>query len=459
MNESFIYRQDTIAAISTGNAPGAIGILRLSGPGVLCLLDKHCLDSQKQSFQFETRPREAIYCNLIDAKSQIVDDIVAIFYKNPYSYTGEDLAELNLHGNPILLRRALQMFTEAKDCRPAEPGEFTLRAYRNNRMDLIQAEAVHRIISARSDMELEAGRKNLYGELSRQLSLFRSAIIHLKAETAAEVDFSEEDLTFASKAARVDQINGILSSIDQLLERGARTEKLRHGFQVALVGVPNAGKSSLLNAILGWDRAIVAPLAGTTRDYISEEILLDGISVRFVDTAGLRKTVDHIEAQGMQFAKQIMQQSHLVLHLIDGAQDPYDLPDLNIDSKIVYILNKIDLSDHREFYLEQLGDVNLISLSCKTRDGLNNLHELLKMEIFKGQREQDPLLLEDRHRYHFIEIKKSLFNVLQLWDEGAPDEIVAMEIDRALDGTGQITGRIDTEEVLGRIFSVFCVGK
>lgn len=483
---------DTIIAISTAPGTGAVGMVRISGPDVLEVLRRHCRGPvSKRAPDFHEHPRCAFLCGVFrsetaanassesrtarDANERDAGDGAAIdeglvtYFSGPNSYTGEDTAELTMHGNPLILQEIVGALLEAsakidlRPLRPAGPGEFTRRAYLNGRLELTRAEAVHRIITARSRLELAASRKNLYGEVSRLVSRFRSAIIHLKAETEAEVDFSTEDLTFESLDARKARVRDLVSQLDTLIERGRETERLRAGIQVALVGVPNAGKSSLLNRMLGWDRSIVSPVAGTTRDYVSEEMQLDGVFLRFVDTAGLRATEDKIEEAGVRLSQRTMQQSQLVLHIIDGERDVYEFPQLDSPGAIVHVFNKLDLRDaYAEFaqYRERVGEDAHVSVSCENGAGFDLLRAKIRELLFQNQDVvENPLLLEDRHRYHFTHVRDSLAKVLELWNQGAPDEITALEIDRALEHTGAVAGRIDNEEVLGRIFSVFCVGK
>lgn len=466
---------DTIVAVSTAPGTGAVGMVRISGPGVLEVLRRHCRTAHEnqKTPDFSSHRRKALFCRIYadddqSADSQPIDEGLVVFFAGPNSYTGEDTAELTVHGNPLILQEIIAAVLEQSaesECpvRPAGPGEFTRLAYLNGRLELTRAEAVHRIVTARSKLELAASRKNLYGELSRLVSRFRSAIIHLKAETEAEVDFSTEDLTFESLDARKSRVRDLVSQLERIIERGRETERLRAGFQVALVGVPNAGKSSLLNRMLGWDRSIVSPVAGTTRDYVSEEIQLDGVELRFVDTAGLRETEDLVEEQGVRLSRRTMQQSQLVLHIIDGEREPYAFPELETEGVVIHVFNKQDIRDaYLEFpkYRDKIGEDMRVSVSCTTGAGFEELRTLLRKIVFQNPEiAEDPLLLEDRHRYHFVHIKNSLKKVLELWDQGAPDEITALEIDRALEHTGSVAGRIDNEEVLGRIFSVFCVGK
>lgn len=452
-------------AAATASGSAAIGVLRLSGPETLAILARHCRKiSADVAPDFASAPRRAIFCRIVDASGAPIDEALVIYFAAPASYTGEDSAELSLHGNPLLLRKAIEAMlsasvAEGRSLRPAGPGEFTRRAYLNGRMDLTRAEAVHRVVTARSEIELEASRKNLYGELSRLTARFRSALIHLKAETEAEVDFSTEDLTFESREARQARVRGLIAQIDELLRRGRETERLRHGFQAALVGAPNAGKSSLMNRMLGWDRSIVSPIAGTTRDYVAETIQFEGAELRLVDTAGLRDATDVIEEQGVRLSRETMRRSQIILHVIDGALPPYPFPHLEDAPLVVHVFNKIDVADVRPAYRDQVGSAPSVAISCATGAGIDELRGMLRELLLGNTPQPDVLLLEDRHRFHFLHIKSSLERVLELWGQAAPDEITALEIDRALEHAGAITGRIDAEEILGRIFSIFCVGK
>ncbi|MCB1326423.1 MAG: tRNA uridine-5-carboxymethylaminomethyl(34) synthesis GTPase MnmE [Spirochaetales bacterium] len=453
---------ETIVAISTGAGPAAIGVVRMTGPGVADCLSRHCRTPDGRRIEFQSRAREQVLCDLIDDDTDVIDRALVTFFPGPHSYTGEDVAEFSLHGNPILLRAFVDAVLHGASgrIRPARPGEFTKRAYLNGHLDLSQAEAVHRMVTARSRFELEAGRKNLFGEISRLTSRFRSALIHLKAETEAEVDFSTEDLTFNTLAERKEQVRALVQKLDELLRRARETERISTGFQVALVGVPNAGKSSLLNRILGWERAIVSPIAGTTRDYVTEEILFDGVPVRFVDTAGIRDTADVIEEQGVRMSLELIRKSDLVLHLIDASRPPVAFPSgLERASQLVHLINKIDIDERTAYYEARYPGERFLGISCLTGAGLTEFRSLLGEYMRREDVGGEPLLLEARQKHHLENVRQALLRALELLEQNAPQEIVAIEIDGALEQTGELTGRIDSEEILGRIFSVFCVGK
>ena len=423
--------------------------------------------TDKKALSFAHYPRQLLYCSFVAKdETSVIDEGLAVFYESPHSYTGEAAAELFLHGNPLLLRKMLTSILSTGLARLAEAGEFTKRAYLNRKIDLSQAEAVNQIIQARNEWELVAARKNLFGslenrELGRLTLRLRSKLLHLKAEVEAEIDFPSESLTLNAKKQGQEWIQfttQVVGEIDDLLKRAMETERIRSVSQVAIVGAPNAGKSSLLNAILGWDRAIVSTQAGTTRDYISEEIQLAGAAVRFVDTAGLRAAKNLLEQEGIAMARKIIQQSQLVLHVIDGARPPYTLEQepLQKAAQILTVLNKCDQEQAKRHtsYLE-----SPLCISCLSGEGLETLRKRICDILFGTLDMQNILLLETRQQYHLQAISKTLQKCLQLWQQQAPAEIVALELDFCLEQVGAITRPVDNEEVLGRIFSMFCIGK
>lgn len=451
---------ETIAAISTPPGHGALGIIRISGPLTSTIIQKYCRIGRDQVPDFETNPRKQIYSRFLDSTGIVLDDVLFTYFPEGKSYTGEESCEISFHGNPILLRKALHQITLEPGVRPADPGEFTRRAFLNGRMDLSQAESVKRLIDARSEFELESGRRMLDGELSRKVSHFRHEIIGLRAETAAEVDFPEEDLTFESRELRIQKVNKLIKEMQSILDNSDAALRVTGGFQIVLAGIPNAGKSSILNHLLGWDRAIVSPAAGTTRDYIAETISIAGVEVRIVDTAGLRESQDQIEAEGVRRSIEEIDRSQLVLHIVDGSVPEYKLFDLQTHGRILRVINKCDVL-HQEW-----GDIRasadpseILFLSSLTGEGIPELKKQIESFVGEGSEGVDPFLLEERQKHHFQRIVENLETVLSLWETGAPDEIVAIELDQAVEHTGKISGEITTEEVLGRIFSEFCVGK
>lgn len=464
-----IRERDTIAALSTAPGRGAIAVVRISGPATAEAVRRFCITKGSSAIE---RPRVMTRV-IVRSDDGFIDDGLAVYFPGPHSYTGEDCAEIFLHGSPLIVRRLLTELSEKLGIRPALPGEFTRRAFQNGRMDLTTAESVRRIIDARSQYELQGAQRLYSGELKRSIARFRSALMNLKAETEAEVDFSDEDLTFESKDARRRRVDDLLQQIDDILARSGAAQRMSEGFRIALIGATNAGKSSLLNRLLGWDRSIVSDVHGTTRDYVSEDVELGEFRVRFIDTAGLRLTEDSIEREGIRRSFEEMKRSQLILHLIDGSREnieinealEYELSQSTESKKIIHILNKIDIlherAQHDTYFdgIRRYGNFELIRISCKTGEGVDVLRRRIIAYLEDEPGGLDPFLLEERHRHHFQAMREALQRLLSLWSAGAPDEICALEIDTALENAAAITGEITTEDILGRIFSVFCVGK
>lgn len=443
----------TIAAIATGPGRGALGVLRISGPRSLWLLETLVRPAlhPEEVLAFREHPRR-LFLGSLQSEGQTIDEVLAVFFPAPASFTGDDCAEITLHGNPLLLRKALAVITACEGVRVAKPGEFTSRAFRSGKLDLTRAESIAQLIEAKSDYELAAARELQGGELARRMSRLRSTLIGLKAESEAEIDFSTEDLTFETREARKGRILSLLEELDWLLARGAATGRIREGVSVVLVGVPNAGKSSLLNRLLGYDRAIVTETPGTTRDTLSEELQIAGIPVRLVDTAGIRETNDAIEKEGVRRSLKEMEAGTIVLHVVD-ATAPLLAP-AEFANNVIHVMNKVDALPADAGTPE-----GWIPVSCKTGEGIGFLEEEIRNRVLLEPESRDPLLLLDRHRFHLAKMRTCLARILDLWAQKAPDEISALEINEVLEHAGSITGEITTEEILGRIFSVFCVGK
>ena len=456
--------RDTIVSIATAVGKSAVAIIRISGSHTEEILMNHCR-IQNASLQVPLPERKMRLCSFLDAEKKLLDTGLFVFYKGPSSYTGEDGAELFLHGNILLLRMMMDSIVKSGLAQPAEAGEFTKRAYLSGKLDLTQAEAVNRMICARSERELFASRRNLEGELSRMVAKFRSTLLLLKAQEEARIDFSTEGLDFQEPHEQKEKLDDLIQQLDSILNCARETEKICLGFQIALVGRPNVGKSSFFNQILGWDRSIVSNQSGTTRDYVSEEIQLEGVPVRVIDTAGLRETRDSIEEQGVMFTEKIIRQSHLILNMMDGISDEESntisfFSSVKPNIPMIHLLNKWDLEQVRSVYPQiKQRFPDIFCVSCLTKEGLDKIRKQIQDTLFSESSAEEGLLLEERNRYHFMEAKKSLQKVSELWKEKAPDEIVAIEIDEALFHIGSVTNPVQTEEILGRVFSVFCVGK
>lgn len=458
---------DTIVAISTPLNSGAIGIIRLSGPETLSISLKLLSKNQQylESTFLKANTRKAIYCDF--GMERKLDKILFIYYPSPNSYTGEEMGEFSFHGNIILLKNALQLFFKM-GARPADRGEFTKRAYLNGKLDLTGAEAIAQIIHSRSQFELELAQKNAFGEIHKLTSLLRSELLNLKAECEAEIDFSTEDLTFESMKDRINRIKKVYSICKSTLDGAERANSVIEKSKVVIFGPPNAGKSSLMNLILGTERAIVSEIPGTTRDYLAEDIHIQGLPIRLIDTAGVRTTSDRIEQLGIEKSKREFETATVKIILLDAKKYSESVDFLNSISENLknafIVINKIDEKSvdwKPEEIIKFIENKNgkYFEISCKTKIGISEFVDYLYSNIQSRENSENLILLEDRNKYLFQRILDSLENTLQLIDNNSPAEIYVKEIDDALISIGQINGKINTEEILGRVFSKFCIGK
>ncbi|RUM32438.1 MAG: tRNA uridine-5-carboxymethylaminomethyl(34) synthesis GTPase MnmE [Aquifex sp.] len=447
--------REPIVAIATPYGEGAIGIIRLSG--------KNVLDIVKKFFKTKSqiKPRYAHFGKLYDEKGEELDEGILIYYKAPNSYTGEDLVELNLHGNPRILKRALEVFLKA-GVRLAEPGEFTKRAFLNGKLDLTQAEAVAELISAKTELARKVALKQLQGELSRYIRPLRESLLELLAYIEADIEFAEEDIPTLTKEQVLEMVDRVIQGIRELLKTAKTGKFIREGIKLAIVGRPNVGKSSLFNALLKEERAIVTDIAGTTRDYIEETLQIKEIPVKLIDTAGIRETEDVVERIGVERSKQKIAEADLILFVIDASSKITD-EDLKIYEEIknkehIIVVNKIDLGIKAD--LEIFKGKNIIKVSALKGEGLENLSEEILKKVGVQLDESVNIYVSVRHET----LLKKAREVLEKFKEEykireISPEIAMLDLREAADYLGEILGEVTTEDVLGKIFSTFCIGK
>jgi tRNA modification GTPase len=457
--------EDTIAAISTALGEGGIGIVRISGKDAIKIAAK-IFKGEKPVSQLPSH--RVNYGEIVDSESgEAVDEVLVTLFRAPKSYTAEDLVEISCHGGQLVLTRVLE---QALKCgaRLAEPGEFTLRAFINGRIDLSQAEAVAEVIRAKTDLGLKLALKHLKGDLSERISSYRDKLIDILARLELDIDFSEEDVVPLDRNKVIKELESIEKDLKALLATYDDGRILKEGLNVVIVGKPNVGKSSLLNALLKEDRAIVTPIPGTTRDVISEFANFKGIPVRLVDTAGYRIAKDTIELEGIKRTKIEMSEADLLLLVVDVSseidQEDMDLKEQVERSSYVLVFNKIDIASPdlvRKNEQKVRGDATTVKVSALKGDGLDQLKEMIvaSSRQLRKDRTEGVILSSLRHKDALSRAKRSLGLARKSLKKKMSPEFVALDVIVSLAAIGEVVGKIVTEDILNRIFSEFCIGK
>lgn len=446
----FNMHSDIIIALSTPPSRAALALLRISGKG--------CHDVARRLARLEQKKvpvRYVTHCRLFDG-DELLDDVVLSLWQTPASYTGEDMVEICCHGNMLIVERIIQACSKA-GVRMARPGEFTERAFLNGKMDLTQAEAVMDLIQAKSERTLHAVQRIQEGALGKIIMSQRESLLQLLAHLEAYIDFPEEDIQPETGEMFLQKIAALQQDVAALIGTADEGRKLREGMRVALVGAPNAGKSTLLNALLGQERAIVSEHPGTTRDTVEESILLEGIQIRFIDTAGLRELQEerdghhHIEKLGMERTKQAMGEADLVLYLIDSTQPVEAKIDGNAPQ--IICITKCDLPST----CSTAG----LRISALTGEGLEALkREIVKrLNLAETSQSQEIIAVNTRHEILLCEASAALERAHTAASENAPPEIISSDLRQALRAIGEIVGEATNEDVLDRLFQMFCIGK
>lgn len=446
-----INNQDTIAAIATPPGNGGVGIIRISGA--------LAPDIARQLRNKPLTPRLAAYAAFKEADGTVLDSGIMLYFPAPASYTGEDILELQAHGGTVildmLLRRVLSL-----GARLARPGEFTERAFLNNKLDLAQAEAIADLIAGTTEQSVRSAQKSMQGVFSTQINRLVEELTQLRTYVEAAIDFVDEEIDFLSDGVVEGRIVQLLDSIQQIRKTAQQGRLLREGMTVVLAGKPNAGKSSLLNALAGFEAAIVTDIAGTTRDVLRERIQLDGMPLHIIDTAGLRESSDTIEREGIRRAHEEIRKADKILLLIDaGAPESDALPEnLPADIDITRLYNKIDLLG-KEPEIVETEQGTSIYLSIKTGAGMDLLTRHLKQSVGYNEAADNVFIARRRHIDALAkgcEFVESALSQLQINRAG---ELVAEDLRMAQQSLGEITGQFTSDDLLGRIFSSFCIGK
>ena len=459
-----LSKNDTIVACATAPGMGAIAVIRVSGPTSIAATQKLFKSAGKNKKLSDCDTHTAHFGAIVDG-NEIVDEVLITLFHEGKSFTGEETVEISCHGSTYITQAIVQLFA-ANGIRPADAGEFTMRAHRNGKFDLAQAEAIADLIHSTSKANSQLAMNQLRGGISSKIENLREQLMSFAGLIELELDFSEEDVEFADRTQFVELITTIETLLVKLMDSFALGNAIKNGVPVVIVGEPNVGKSTLLNALLNDDRAIVSSIAGTTRDTIEDEINLNGISFRFIDTAGIRETDDEIESKGIEKTFEKIEQAQIVLQLFDGStaslnqiQDQaQELTKKFPDKNILTIINKSDTLPQDRSSIEFDDDV--LFISAKEKTGVKELENKLSSFIDTGKiTSGDIIITNARHHASLSDANTSLTNVISAMQNGTPGDLLAIDIRAALHSLGEITGQITTDDILGHIFSKFCIGK
>lgn len=463
--------QETIVALATPSGSGAVAIIRMSGKeairiaaGVFESVSGKDITRQKS---------HTIHLGILKDGTKVIDQVLLSLFKNPHSYTGEDVVELSCHGSPFIQQQIIQLLLR-NGCKMAQPGEFTLRAFLNGKLDLSQAEAVADLIASDNEASHQIAMQQMRGGFSSEIARLREELLNFASLIELELDFAEEDVAFADRAQFEDLLNRIELVLKRLIDSFAVGNVIKNGIPVAIVGEPNVGKSTLLNALLNEERAIVSHIAGTTRDTIEDELVIDGIGFRFIDTAGIRETQDHVESIGIQKTFEKIEQAQVVIYLfesekfqvsgsayiteIEKIKNAYPL------KHILIVINKIDLISQAEVsnICQKLEALNVkpILMSAKEKQGIDTLQKLLLSYVNTGAlRNNETIVTNTRHYDSLLKALEEIQKVKMGMQSGIPSDLLAIDIRQALYYFGEITGEVTNDELLGNIFANFCIGK
>ncbi|WP_200773869.1 tRNA uridine-5-carboxymethylaminomethyl(34) synthesis GTPase MnmE [Thermoanaerobacter uzonensis] len=457
---------DTIAAISTFPGEAGIGIVRISGDDALEIISKIFKPYKPKDIK-KVKSHTLHYGHIVDPETEeVYDEVLVSIMKKPNTYTKEDIVEVNCHGGIVITSKILELILK-QGARLAEPGEFTKRAFLNGRIDLSQAEAVIDIISAKTMLANKYAQKQLAGYVGSRIKEIKDKIMGLLVHLLALIDFPEEDVEELERKEMLETSKEIVEDIDKLIASSESGRIIREGLKTAIIGKPNVGKSSLLNALLKENRAIVTDIPGTTRDIIEEYVNVKGIPIKLIDTAGIRDTDELVEKIGVAKSKEVLGEADLILFVLDSSREltkeDYEIFDILTGKNIIFVLNKIDLPkkiDEKE--LKNLTkDGIIIEVSTVEKIGLEELENTIYNLVFRGDISvsEDEIVINSRHKEALINAKSYIESCVNAIERGYSEDLITIDLHSALDQLGKITGETATEDLINEIFERFCVGK
>ena len=462
-----IETNDIIVALATAHGSSAIAIIRLSGPEVLNIVEPFIYTKNLKKISLKNKPSHSVNFALIVFQDNIIDEVLITLFKNPNSYTGQDSIEISCHGSPFIQQKLLQLFL-SQGARMANAGEFTLRAFLNGKLDLSQAEAVSDLIASNSALSHQFAMQQMRGGFSTKINQLRQNLINFASLIELELDFSEEDVEFANRDDLKKLISTIYSVIEALIQSFELGNVIKNGIPVTIIGKPNAGKSTLLNVLLEEDKAIVSEIAGTTRDLIEDEMIIDGVMFRFIDTAGLRVTSDAVEQIGLNKAFEAIKKSAIVIYLFDAHEltagdlvlELQKIEEHLISTQVILVANKIDIETLNDLKNEFIDFPEMIFISAKKQLNINELkNKLLSLFDARTVSATDTIVTNARHASSLTNANLALKKVLEGLNNNIVPDLLALDIRYALNEIGLITGEVSNEDLLNNIFSKFCIGK
>jgi len=461
---------DTICALATPPGSSAIAVIRMSGKDTFKVAAK-VFKAKKKGFNIKKEGTHTLHYGTIQSKEEIIDDVLLSVFKNPHSYTGEDAVEISCHGSAFIVQKVLALLLDS-GCRMAQPGEFTLRAFLNGKLDLSQAESVGDLIAANSRASHKLAIDQMRGGFSKKIRDLCEQLMQFATLIELELDFSEEDVEFADRIALKKLLEEIRTEVKLLTDSFSAGNVLKSGIPVAIIGKPNVGKSTLLNAILNEEKAIVSEIPGTTRDAIEDTIVIDGLAFRFIDTAGLREASDKIESIGIERTYEKIRQARIILYLFDiNNTDCLEVKDIleafrrqlgeegMQEKHFILVANKIDQLIKTPRHFKNMVEFECIFISAKRKENISMISDSLVKAVSFDPEEEGVIVSNARHHEALTGVLEAIQSIDEGFANDIPSDLIAIDIRKALYHLGEITGEVTTEELLGNIFSRFCIGK